>query len=94
MSAKTHSARPRTAKTVTRRSRSAPPARGGATSGRAAVSPEQRRAMIAQAAYYRAERRGFAPGAELQDWLAAEAEIDRALGEPSLLEHQLAHSDT
>jgi hypothetical protein len=50
--------------------------------------------MIAEAAYYRAQRRGFAPGAELQDWLAAEAEIDHALAEPTLLEHQLAHSDT
>jgi hypothetical protein len=27
---------------------------------------------IAQAAYYRAESRGFAPGHELEDWLAAE----------------------
>jgi hypothetical protein len=26
-------------------------------------------------AYYRAERRGFAPGGELQDWLEAEAEV-------------------
>lgn len=49
--------------------------------------------MIARAAYYRAERRGFAPGEEVGDWLAAEAEIDRALGGPTLLEHQLAHSD-
>jgi hypothetical protein len=31
---------------------------------------------IAIAAYYRAERRGFAPGNEVEDWLAAEAEIN------------------
>jgi len=31
--------------------------------------------MIAQAAYFHAERRGFAPGGEEQDWLKAEAEI-------------------
>lgn len=31
--------------------------------------------MIADAAYYRAEQRGFAPGNELDDWLAAEAEV-------------------
>lgn len=31
---------------------------------------------IAIAAYLRAERRGFAPGHELDDWLAAEREID------------------
>jgi hypothetical protein len=37
--------------------------------------------MIAEAAYYRAERRGFAPGFELEDWLAAEREIlAQALG--------------
>jgi hypothetical protein len=32
--------------------------------------------MIAHAAYFLAERRGFAPGRELDDWTAAEAEID------------------
>jgi len=31
--------------------------------------------MIAVAAYYRAERRNFEPGHELEDWLDAEAEI-------------------
>lgn len=36
--------------------------------------------MIATAAYYCAERRGFAAGGELGDWLAAEAEINRQLG--------------
>jgi hypothetical protein len=30
---------------------------------------------IAEAAYFIAERRGFAPGAELDDWLQAESEI-------------------
>lgn len=33
------------------------------------------RARIALAAYYLAERRGFDPGADIDDWLAAEAEI-------------------
>jgi hypothetical protein len=32
--------------------------------------------MIATAAYYRAEHRRFAAGHELEDWLAAEAEIE------------------
>jgi hypothetical protein len=32
--------------------------------------------MIAEAAYYRAERRNFAGGREMDDWLAAEEEID------------------
>jgi hypothetical protein len=33
--------------------------------------------MIAQAAYFRAERRGFERGHELEDWVSAEQEIDR-----------------
>jgi len=41
--------------------------------------PEERERMIAQAAYFRAERRGFAPGAELDDWFGAETEIERLL---------------
>jgi hypothetical protein len=35
--------------------------------------------MICEAAYFLSERRGFAPGHELDDWLAAEGEIDRLL---------------
>jgi hypothetical protein len=35
---------------------------------------EARRQRIAERAYRRAERRNFAPGGELDDWLAAEAE--------------------
>jgi hypothetical protein len=41
-----------------------------------AIAPRQ--SMIAEAAYYRAQRRGFAPGHELDDWLEAEAELARA----------------
>ena len=43
------------------------------------VDPETRAALIAEAAYFRAEKRGFAPGHEAEDWLAAEAEIDARL---------------
>ena len=32
---------------------------------------------IATAAYYKAERRGFVPGHELDDWLVAEREVRR-----------------
>jgi hypothetical protein len=35
--------------------------------------------MVAEAAYFRAAARGFAPGHELEDWLAAEADVDRRL---------------
>ena len=31
--------------------------------------------MIQEAAYFRALRRGFVPGHEFEDWLAAEAEV-------------------
>ncbi len=39
------------------------------------ISPAQMWDMTAQAAYYRAQQRGFAPGHELDDWLAAEEEV-------------------
>lgn len=40
---------------------------------------EARRRRIAEAAYFKSEHRGFAPGMELEDWLEAESEIDDAL---------------
>lgn len=46
-----------------------------------AVDPEQRRHLIAEAAYFKAERRGFAGGGELADWIEAEAEIDAILAQ-------------
>jgi hypothetical protein len=36
----------------------------------------ERREMIAIAAYFRAQKRGFEPGHELEDWFEAETEID------------------
>lgn len=45
--------------------------------GHPTAESERRRRMIAEAAYFRAERRGFEAGCELEDWLAAEAEVDR-----------------
>ena len=45
------------------------------------ISEDVRRGMIAEAAYLRAERRGFSGGhdKEREDWLAAEAEVDALL---------------
>ena len=40
---------------------------------------EDRGAAIAKTAYLNAARRGFAPGHELEDWLAAENEVDQRL---------------
>lgn len=55
-----------------------PQSKSAATAVR--VGEDVRRAMIAEAAYFHAQRRGFAPGDELQDWLKAEAEINALLG--------------
>jgi hypothetical protein len=43
------------------------------------IDEEERRQMIAQAAYLRAEARAFQGGSAEEDWLAAEAEIDAQL---------------
>lgn len=40
------------------------------------TSDEERLHMIQEAAYYRAEKRSFAPGHEVEDWAEAEREID------------------
>lgn len=48
-----------------------------------AVSPEERERMIREAAYFRAEGRGFAGGDPEQDWIEAEREVDRNLLEPA-----------
>lgn len=45
---------------------------------RAADEAQARHKQIADAAYYLAMNRGFAPGGELEDWLAAERKFDRA----------------
>jgi hypothetical protein len=64
-----------------------PRAKKGATTQASAVSTtieiseDVRRGMIAQAAYLRAERRGFTGGheKEREDWVAAEAEVNALL---------------
>ena len=40
---------------------------------------EAHRKRVAESAYYRAKARGFAPGHEIEDWLAAEAELAHLL---------------
>ena len=40
------------------------------------ASSDDRQKRIELAAYYRAERRGFTPGHELEDWLEAESEVE------------------
>lgn len=52
-----------------------------ATAADIQISEDVRRSMIAEAAYLRAERRGFTGGheKEREDWLLAEAEVDALL---------------
>lgn len=75
-------------KTTVRKTALSPSARGAAkgqvgskSAQKTRVSPEERYQMIAAAAYWRAERRSFAPGGALDDWIAAETEIDAKLGQ-------------
>lgn len=42
-------------------------------------TPINRELAIAEIAYLLAEKRGFTPGYELDDWLAAEREVDQML---------------
>lgn len=48
----------------------------GSAAARSEPRDEARARMIAEAAYYLSEQRGFAPGHEVEDWLAAEQQID------------------
>ena len=66
--------RPTTKKTAPRARRAAPhkPAADGVTG----LTAQERHALVAQAAYFRAEARGFAAGGEFEDWVAAEAEVN------------------
>jgi hypothetical protein len=44
------------------------------------ANSKSREALIAELAYFRALRRSFEPGHEVEDWLAAEAEIEKRNG--------------
>ena len=57
----------------------APRGKKASSTNHVPISDDVRRKMVAESAYHRAERRGFAPGYESEDWLAAEAEIDALL---------------
>ena len=46
------------------------------------LNPEEHYRMIAVAAYYRAEKRGFIGGDPAQDWVHAEAEVERLISKP------------
>jgi hypothetical protein len=50
-----------------------------AKKSRPAIAEDVWRHMVATAAYYRAQARGFQHGSPEQDWLAAEAELKQQL---------------
>jgi hypothetical protein len=75
----------RAATTTTAKPKADPPATAPARrSSPARIDPDRRRCYVEVAAYFIAERRGFATGYETTDWLAAEEEIDRLLEENKL----------
>ena len=41
------------------------------------IGTDKFRKMIAERAYYKAEKRDFAAGHEIDDWLAAELEVNK-----------------
>jgi hypothetical protein len=45
------------------------------------IDPELRRRLVATEAYLLAEKRGFAPGHDFDDWVAAEAAVEARLRE-------------
>jgi len=69
--------KPPARKASPRKSKSEPPFSGNR---QANPSPEELWKQIAEAAYYRAKARDFAPGGEVQDWIEAEAEVMNRLG--------------
>lgn len=61
----------KTSTSITRKGRSE-----AAASGR--INPEARQRMIQETAYYRYVQRGYSHGHDVEDWLAAEADVERA----------------
>jgi hypothetical protein len=47
----------------------------------AEVTPDERERRVREAAFFRAERRGFVGGSPEQDWIAAEIDIDLQIAE-------------
>jgi len=60
-----------TAKSTTRKS--------STSKSTSTIDHSRRQQMIAEAAYYNALQRGFSPGNDMDDWLIAEAQVDKAL---------------
>lgn len=61
---------------MNKRKNSEPSRKPRGSSGCDPRSDRPREQMIADAAYFYAERRGFAPGNDMDDWLRAEADVE------------------
>jgi hypothetical protein len=62
-----------------RQTKTTPKRRASSPVEKVSLSPVLREEMIREAAYYRAEKRGFQGGDPLADWLASEEEVNTAL---------------
>lgn len=51
----------------------------GSNPSPAPLAADERIRLIAEAAYYRAEARGFTSGGEVEDWLQAETEVNKSI---------------
>lgn len=58
----------------------------------AEITPEERYQMIEEAAYYRAQQRGFHGNEHLRDWLEAEAIIDSLLRRAVTPQEEKSHN--
>jgi Protein of unknown function (DUF2934) len=65
----------------TKQTKAAPKRRATSRTEQVNLSPELREEMIREAAYYRAEKRGFQGGDPLADWLSSEEEVNTALSQ-------------
>ena len=83
--------KPRTSAVTESAAKAAPAAKGktavhkkavGVLPGATRPTPGDREERVRLVAYLRAERRGFARGYELEDWLAAEAEVTAITAPP------------
>ena len=55
------------------------------------ITPEERFEMISEAAYYRAQKRGFEGEEQLKDWLEAEKLIDNRLHKAATKQADILH---
>jgi hypothetical protein len=72
--------RRKTPATVTTTAQGTAPQSSADTTAAPSISTVEFRNRVSEAAYYRAQQRGFAPGWEERDWLEAEAEVMQRLG--------------